>query len=62
METECVLQRCITKGVSIITGIVEYDFFITQMFLFLYTHFIKKFVADAFQTIPDDSKRISCFT
>ena len=25
METECVLQRCTRKGVSIITGIVEYD-------------------------------------
>ena len=34
-------------------------FFITQMFLFLYIHLIKKFVADAFQTIPDDSKRIN---
>ena len=42
--------------------LVEYDFFITQMFLFFYIHLIKKFVADAFQTTLDDSKRISCFT
>ena len=56
METECVLQR-ITKGVSIITRIVEYDFFYyTDVFVF-YIHFIKKFVADAFQTITDDSRR-----
>ena len=38
METECVLPRCITKGVSIITGIVEYDFFYyTDIFAFLYS-------------------------
>ena len=37
METECFL-RCIMKGVSIIAGIVEYDFFYyTDVFVFLYS-------------------------
>ena len=59
METECISQRCITKGVSIITVIVEYNFVITQMFLFFYIHSIKKFVAEAFQTIPDNPNALA---
>ena len=59
METECILQRCITKVVSIITGIVEYDlFYYTDVFVSLHS-LDKEFVADAFQTIPDDFKRIN---
>ena len=38
METKCVLQRCITKGVSIITVIVKNDFFYyTYIFVSLYS-------------------------
>ena len=38
MKTECFLQRCITKGVSIIAGIVEYDlFYYTDVFDLLYS-------------------------
>ena len=38
MQTKCVLQRCITKGVSITTVIVKYDFFYyTYVFVSLYS-------------------------
>ena len=38
METESILQGCITKGISIIKGIVECDFFYyTDVFAFLYS-------------------------
>ena len=38
MKTKYVLQSCITEAVSIITGIVEYDFFYyTNVFVFLYS-------------------------
>ena len=38
MKTECFLQSCIMKGVSIIAGIVEYDlFYYADVFDFLYS-------------------------
>ena len=38
METECILQHCIMKGVSIIMGIVAYEFFYyADVFVLLYS-------------------------